>query len=125
MAETDVNVQLTGLKKDIENVTNLNARLDTAIEKLTFLVDVTYIYVGHIMPTPPSLHVSLHPCGGHYAARPRTIAVRAPRASVLSYILTRAPIPQKRTSTRSRPVPQNEDAIRIPTQTCNLPTRLR
>ena len=35
MAETDVNVQLTGLKKDIENVTNLNARLDTAIEKLT------------------------------------------------------------------------------------------
>ena len=35
MAETDVNVQITGLKKDIENVTNLNARLDTAIEKLT------------------------------------------------------------------------------------------
>ena len=35
MAETDVNVQLTGLKKDIENVTNLNVRLDTAIEKLT------------------------------------------------------------------------------------------
>ena len=35
MAETDVKVQLTGLKKDIENVTNLNMRLDTAIEKLT------------------------------------------------------------------------------------------
>jgi len=35
MAETDVNVQITGLKKDIENVTNLNVRLDTAIEKLT------------------------------------------------------------------------------------------
>jgi len=35
MPETDVKVQLTGLKKDIENVTNLNARLDTAIEKLT------------------------------------------------------------------------------------------
>ena len=35
MAETDVNVQLTGLKKDIENMTNLNLRLDTAIEKLT------------------------------------------------------------------------------------------
>ena len=35
MAETDVKVQLTGLKKDIENVTNLNIRLDTAIEKLT------------------------------------------------------------------------------------------
>ena len=35
MADTDVNVQITGLKKDIENVTNLNVRLDTAIEKLT------------------------------------------------------------------------------------------
>ena len=35
MADTDVNVQITGLKKDIENVTNLNMRLDTAIEKLT------------------------------------------------------------------------------------------
>jgi chromosome segregation ATPase len=35
MADSDVNVQLTGLKKDIENVTNLNVRLDTAIEKLT------------------------------------------------------------------------------------------
>ena len=35
MSDTDVKVQITGLKKDIENVTNLNVRLDTAIEKLT------------------------------------------------------------------------------------------
>ena len=35
MSESDVKVQITGLKKDIENVTNLNTRLDTAIEKLT------------------------------------------------------------------------------------------
>ena len=32
---TDIKVQLAGLKKDIENVSNLNRRLDTAIEKLT------------------------------------------------------------------------------------------
>ena len=32
---TDLKVQLEGLKKDIENVSNLNTRLDTAIEKLT------------------------------------------------------------------------------------------
>ncbi len=32
---TDIKVQLAGLKKDIENVSNLNSRLDTAIEKLT------------------------------------------------------------------------------------------
>ena len=32
---TDLKVQLEGLKKDIENVSNLNSRLDTAIEKLT------------------------------------------------------------------------------------------
>ena len=32
---TDIKVQLEGLKKDIENVSNLNSRLDTAIEKLT------------------------------------------------------------------------------------------
>ena len=32
---TDIKVQLSGLKKDIENVSNLNSRLDTAIEKLT------------------------------------------------------------------------------------------
>tara|TARA_A100001011_G_scaffold299029_1_gene312073 strand:+ start:4043 stop:4477 length:435 start_codon:yes stop_codon:yes gene_type:complete len=32
---TDIKVQLAGLKKDVENVNNLNARLDTAIEKLT------------------------------------------------------------------------------------------
>ena len=32
---TDIKVQLAGLKKDIENVNNLNGRLDTAIEKLT------------------------------------------------------------------------------------------
>jgi len=31
----DLKVQLEGLKKDIENVSNLNTRLDTAIEKLT------------------------------------------------------------------------------------------
>ena len=37
MAEstTDLKVELTGLKKDIENTQNLNSRLDTAIEKLT------------------------------------------------------------------------------------------
>ena len=35
MSDTDVKVQITGLKKDIENMTNLNLRLDTAIEKLT------------------------------------------------------------------------------------------
>ena len=32
---TDIKVQLAGLKKDVENVNNLNVRLDTAIEKLT------------------------------------------------------------------------------------------
>ena len=32
---TDIKVQLAGLKKDIENVNNLNGRLDAAIEKLT------------------------------------------------------------------------------------------
>lgn len=32
---TDLKVQIAGLKKDIENVNNLNTRLDTAIEKLT------------------------------------------------------------------------------------------
>lgn len=31
----DLKVQIEGLKKDIENVNNLNGRLDTAIEKLT------------------------------------------------------------------------------------------
>ena len=35
MAETDVNVQLTGLKKDVENVQTIHTRLDTAIDKLT------------------------------------------------------------------------------------------
>ena len=35
MSDTDVKVQITGLKKDIENMANLNIRLDTAIEKLT------------------------------------------------------------------------------------------
>ena len=37
MAEnhTDLKVEITGLKKDVENVNNLNSRLDTAIEKLT------------------------------------------------------------------------------------------
>jgi len=32
---TDIKVQIAGLKKDIENVNNLNGRLDAAIEKLT------------------------------------------------------------------------------------------
>ena len=32
---TDIEVQIAGLKKDIENVNNLNGRLDAAIEKLT------------------------------------------------------------------------------------------
>src|SRR6056300_263495 len=37
MAEsnTDLKVELVGLKKDIENVNNLNSRLDVAIDKLT------------------------------------------------------------------------------------------
>ena len=34
-SNTDQKVELTGLKKDIENTQNLNGRLDTAIEKLT------------------------------------------------------------------------------------------
>jgi len=32
---TDLKVELSGVKKDIEQVNNLNGRLDTAIEKLT------------------------------------------------------------------------------------------
>ena len=32
---TDIKVQIEGLKKDVENVANLNTRLDLAIEKLT------------------------------------------------------------------------------------------
>ena len=32
---TDLKVQIAGLKKDIENVNNLNNRLDVAIDKLT------------------------------------------------------------------------------------------
>tara|TARA_B100001057_G_C22556630_1_gene835546 strand:+ start:360 stop:788 length:429 start_codon:yes stop_codon:yes gene_type:complete len=32
---TDLKVQIEGVKKDVENVNNLNTRLDTAIEKLT------------------------------------------------------------------------------------------
>ena len=32
---TDIKVQIAGLKKDIENVNQLNGRLDLAIEKLT------------------------------------------------------------------------------------------
>jgi len=32
---TDIKVQLEGLKKDVENVHNINTRLDTAIDKLT------------------------------------------------------------------------------------------
>ena len=32
---TDLKVQIEGLKKDIENVNNLNSRLDVAIDKLT------------------------------------------------------------------------------------------
>ena len=32
---TDLKLQLSGLKKDVENVNNLNSRLDMAIEKLT------------------------------------------------------------------------------------------
>ena len=37
MAEeiTNLKVEVAGVKKDIEQVTNLNSRLDTAIEKLT------------------------------------------------------------------------------------------
>src|SRR6056300_2002824 len=35
METTDIKIQLEGLKKDIENVSHLNGRLDTAIEKLT------------------------------------------------------------------------------------------
>ena len=32
---TDLKVEIAGLKKDIENVTTLNSRIDTAIERLT------------------------------------------------------------------------------------------
>ena len=32
---TDLKVQIEGVKKDVENVSSLNSRLDTAIEKLT------------------------------------------------------------------------------------------
>jgi len=32
---TDLKVQIEGLKKDIQNVNSINARLDTAIDKLT------------------------------------------------------------------------------------------
>ena len=32
---TDIKVQIAGLKKDVENVNNLNSRLDMAIERLT------------------------------------------------------------------------------------------
>ena len=32
---TDLKVQIAGVKKDVENVNNLNSRLDMAIEKLT------------------------------------------------------------------------------------------
>ena len=32
---TDLKVQIAGLKKDVQNVNNLNERLDTAIQKLT------------------------------------------------------------------------------------------
>jgi len=32
---TDIKVQIEGLKKDVENVHNINNRLDTAIDKLT------------------------------------------------------------------------------------------
>lgn len=35
IGHTDIKVQLEGVKKDVENVVNLNSRLDTAIEKLT------------------------------------------------------------------------------------------
>jgi prefoldin subunit 5 len=35
METTDIKIQLEGLKKDIENISHLNGRLDTAIEKLT------------------------------------------------------------------------------------------
>lgn len=33
--DTEIKVQIEGLRKDIENVNHLNGRLDTAIEKLT------------------------------------------------------------------------------------------
>ena len=32
---TDIKVQIEGLKKDIENVNSIQGRLDTAIDKLT------------------------------------------------------------------------------------------
>ena len=32
---TDLKVQIAGLIKDVQNVNNLNERLDTAIQKLT------------------------------------------------------------------------------------------
>ena len=35
METTELRVQIEGLKKDVENVANLNARLDVTIDKLT------------------------------------------------------------------------------------------
>ena len=35
METTELKVQIEGLKKDVENVANLNARLDVTIDKLT------------------------------------------------------------------------------------------
>ena len=35
METTELKVQIAGLKKDVENVANLNARLDVTIDKLT------------------------------------------------------------------------------------------
>lgn len=34
-SNVDIKVQIEGLKKDIENVTNIQSRIDTAIEKMT------------------------------------------------------------------------------------------
>ena len=45
---TDLKVQLEGLKKDVENVNNLNDRLDTAIQKLTDVsTSIKSMLAGH------------------------------------------------------------------------------
>ena len=51
---TAIKVQIEGLKKDIENVTNLNSRIDNAIEKLT---DV-YSLASEITHDNPKTHFS-------------------------------------------------------------------
>ena len=48
---TDLKVQIEGVKKDVENVNNLNTRLDTAIEKLTDVSTSIKSMFGSLKPT--------------------------------------------------------------------------